>query len=956
VDRRRGSADNRAPMVEPLTASSRPRIFLLDGMALAYRAHFAMLTRRGGGPGEHRLTTAAGAPTGAVFGFLAALDRIQDGEKPEELVVVFDAPEPTFRHEAYADYKATREKMPEEMVPQLAWIRRAVEGRGLPFLAVPGYEADDVIGTLAKRAAAAGKDVWIVSGDKDMLQLVDERVRLYNVMKPGAEGVDLVGPAEARTKFGVGPERIIDLLGLMGDSSDNVPGVPGVGEKTALRLIETYGALEDVLARADEVPQAKLRENLKANAELARLSKRLVTIHTDVPLPPTPLASRPPDVAALKALFTELEFQGRLEALQTPGEGLGSFTYHTADTAAKVKRLAKDLAATRTSGGFVLDTETTGLDPHRADLVGLSFAWKEREAWYVPVNLDPPMFGGAAEHGRAEGSLFADEGPRSGDTQAVLEALRAPLEDARIPKAGQNMKYDLHVLRTHGVNVAGELFDTMVADFCADPASREHNLDAMALRRLGITKIPTSDLIGTGKKQITMREVPVEKVARYACEDADVTLRLKHLLEKDLVDSGAATLFRDAEMPLIPVLARMEANGIRVDVARLEALSADLGRRAAEAEAAIQKIAVEAGVPTLNVRSNPALGTLLFETLALHEKAGRKKPRRTMGGTGYATDEETLEELREFHPLPGLILTYRSTTKLRNTYVDVLPQAVNPRTGRIHTTFHPTGAATGRLSSSDPNLQNIPVRTEDGRAIRRAFVPEEGWKLLSADYSQIELRLLAHFSRDEGLMEAFREGQDVHRATAARVFKVAPAAVTPDLRSRAKAVNFGVIYGMGPQRLARETKVSMDEARRFIDTYFTTYPGVRAWLDGTIETARTLGYVSTLLGRRRPLPELNEGDPRVRAQAENVAMNTPLQGTAADVIKLAMIRIDRRLAAEGWRARMLLQVHDELVFEVPPDEVERLTLLVKQEMSGAAALAVPLVVDVGVGATWADAH
>jgi len=954
MDRVGGGADT-APMAEPLTKSDRPRVFLLDGMALAYRAHFAMLMRRSGGPGEHRLTTATGAPTGAVFGFLAALDRVLDTEKPEELVVTFDGPERTFRHEAYADYKATREKMPEEMVPQLEWIRRAVEGQGIPFLRVAGYEADDIIGTLAKRAAAEGKDVWIVSGDKDMLQLVDEHVRLYNVMKPGADGIELVGPKEAREKFGVPPERIVDLLGLMGDSSDNVPGVPGVGEKTAARLIETFGSLEEVLRRADEVPQAKLRESLKANVELARLSQRLVTIATDVPLPARPFTRGPSDAAALKALYTELEFGGRLEALQTPGDGLGSFTYHTADSAAKVKKLAKDLAATRGKGGFVLDTETTGLDPQRAELVGLSFAWKEREAWYVPVNLDPPMFGGAAERRAVEGSLFA-EGPRSGDTEAVLDLLRGPLEDARIEKAGQNMKYDLHILRCHGVNVEGVAFDTMVADFCADPSSRTHNLDAMALRRLGITKIPTSDLIGTGKSQITMREVPVEKVARYACEDADVTLRLKHAIEPQLLERGVATLFRDAEMPMIPVLTRMEGHGIRVDVPSLEALSADLGRRAAEAEAGIRRVAAAAGTPELNVRSNPALGVLLFDTLALHEKAGRKKPRRTMGGTGYATDEETLEELREHHELPGLILTYRSVTKLKNTYVDVLPEAVNPRTGRIHTTFHPTGAATGRLSSSDPNLQNIPVRTEEGRGIRRAFVPEPGWKLLSADYSQIELRLLAHFSRDEGLMEAFRTGQDVHRSTAARIFKVPPAEVTPALRSRAKAVNFGVIYGMGAQRLARETKVTMDEARRFIETYFETYPGVRAWLDGTVEAARTLGYVSTLLGRRRYLPELNEGDPRVRAQAENVAMNTPLQGTAADVIKLAMIRIDRRLLDEGWQARMLLQVHDELVFEAPPAEVERLTAMARQEMADAATLAVPLVVDVGVGDSWADAH
>jgi DNA polymerase-1 len=930
-------------MADPLTASARPRVFLLDGMALAYRAHFALL--------KSPLVTSRGMPTGAVFGFLAALDRIVEQEKPEEIVVVFDAPEPTFRHREYAEYKATREKMPEELEPQLDYIRRVVEALGIPFVSVPGFEADDVIGTLAKRESALGKDVWIVSGDKDMLQLVGERVRLYNVMKPGQDEVEIVGPAETAAKFGVPPEQVVDVLGLMGDASDNVPGVPGIGPKTAVRLVLECGSLEAVLERAPVLPQKKLAESLVQHADSARLSKRLVTIDCGVPLALVDLSRRPPDVALLRPIYAELEFRGRLDRLQARGSGLGDFAYHTVDTAEKVRRLAKDLLATRGRGGFVLDTETTGLDPMRAELVGLSFAWKEREAWYVPVNLDPPMFGGTAERRAAEGSLFA-EGPRSGDTQAVLDALRAPLEDPGIPKAGQNMKYDLHVLRQHGVRVEGIAFDTMIADFCADPGSRVHNLDDMAIRRLDIRKIPTTDLIGTGRSQVTMREVPVEKVSRYACEDADVTLRLKNLLEPELKEKDVDRLFREAEMPLLPVLLRMEATGVRLDLPLLGSISADLGRRADAAERRIQEIAGE----PINVRSNAVLGELLFDRLALHEKAGRRKPRRTMKGSGYATDEETLQELAAFHELPGRILEYRTLTKLKSTYVDPLPGYVHPVTGRVHTTYHQTGAATGRLSSSDPNLQNIPIRTEEGRAIRKAFVPEPGWKVLSADYSQIELRLMAHLSQDAGLLEAFRAGEDVHRSTAARVFRVAPKDVTPDLRSRAKAVNFGVIYGMGPQRLARETEVTLDEARKFIDDYFATYPGVRAYLDRTIDEGRRLGYVTTLLGRKRPLPELQNADPRIRSQAENVAVNTPLQGTAADVIKLAMIRIDRRLAEGRFRARMLIQVHDELVFEVPPEEEERLTVMVKAEMSGGLPLTVPLVVDVGLGATWADAH
>jgi DNA polymerase-1 len=933
-------------MADPLTRSDRPRVFLLDGMALAYRAHFAFL--------RNPLQTSRGQPTSAVFGFLAALDRIVDQEQPEEIGVVFDGREPTFRHKAFPEYKATRDKMPEEMVPQLAWIRRAVEGEGIPFLLVEGYEADDVIGTLARAEAAAGKDVWIVSGDKDMLQLVDDHVRLYNVMKPGQAEVEIVGPAEVEPRFGVPANQVVDMLGLMGDASDNVPGVRGVGEKTASRLVHEHGSLEAVLqAAADgKIPQKKLAENLRTSADLARLSKRLVTIDVEVPMKIPPLARRARDTTALRDLYGELEFRGRLDGLGVAEPAAeGDVRYRTADTAEKVRRLAADLLATKGKEGFALDTETTGTDPLRADLVGLSFAWREREAWYVPVNLDPPMFGGPAERVGSQTSLF-DSGTRSGDTRAVLDALRKPLEDAGIPKTGQNAKYDLHVLARHGVEVRGVAFDTMVADWCADPGLRQHNLDDMALRRLGVRKIPTESLIGTGRSQITMREVPVADVARYACEDADVTWRLRHVLEPELAERGVDRVFRDVEMPLLPVLVRMEANGIRVDVKRLERLGADLEARAAEAEAGILRHCPEG----TNVRSNAALGAVLFDQLELHRKAGRSKPRRTAKGTGYATDEETLLELAPYHELPGLILTYRTLTKLKSTYVDALPQYVNPETGRVHTTFHQTGAATGRLASSDPNLQNIPVRSEEGRAIRRAFVPEEGWRFLSADYSQIELRLLAQLSGDPGLIEAFQSGEDIHRATAARVFRVAPKDVTPDLRGRAKAVNFGVIYGMGPQRLARETKVTLDEARKFISDYFDTYPRVREWLDQTVENARKTGYVVTLLGRRRDLPELASPDPMVQANARNVAMNTPLQGTAADLIKIAMIRIDGRLRKERWRSRMLVQIHDELLFETPPDEAERLADMVRAEMTGAMALDVPIVVDVGFGDTWADAH
>ncbi|MDA1194793.1 MAG: DNA polymerase I [Planctomycetota bacterium] len=933
-------------MAPQRTASDSPRIFLLDGMALAYRAHFAFL--------RNPLTNAHGVQTSAVFGFLSALDRVLLEEQPEEIVVVFDGPEDTFRHALYPDYKATRQKMPEEMIPQLAWIRQCVEALGITFLQVAGYEADDIIGTLATQGEAAGKDVWIVSGDKDMLQLVTEKVRLYNVMKPGRSEPEIMGIAETIEKFGVPPEKVVDLLGLMGDSSDNVPGVPNVGPKTALTLVQQFGGLDEALEHAEEVTQKRTRERLIEFAEQARLSKRLVTIDRDVPLPAgVSLVQGKKDIPLLRSLYDELNFRGRLERLEAGDDDVTpDVAYRLVDTPGKLKKLVQALESTRETGGFAWDTETTGIDPHRAKLVGLSFAWVEGEAWYVPVNLDPPMFAAAGAFAPAAAGTLFDQPVVDADAPAVMERLRGVLEDPTLPKTGQNMKYDIHIVRRYGVDVAGIDFDTMIASFCADPGSRIHNLDGLALRHLGLKKIPTSALIGKGKNEITMAEVDVAKVAEYACEDADVTWRLRGRLQAELEEKNVTEVFRKAEMPLVPVLARMERNGIRLAVERLEAIGTDLDGRIEAAEAEIHKFKGE----PFNIRSTAILGALLFDELELHKKAGRKQPKKTAKGSGYATDESTLAELAPYHELPQLVLTYRSLSKLKSTYLDTLPTYVNPETGRVHTSFHQTGAATGRLSSSDPNMQNIPIRSEEGRAIRTAFVPEEGWTFLSADYSQIELRLLAHLSGDEGLRAAFRAGEDIHRATAARIFKVAPEDVTSTLRSRAKAVNFGVIYGMGAQRLARETSVTLQEAKSFIDNYFATYPAVKAYQDQTIETARETGYVMTLLGRRRYLPDLLSGDPRVFAQARNVAVNTPLQGTAADLIKLAMIRIDQRLTREGYAARMLLQIHDELLFEAPPGEMERLVAMVTEEMQGAMPLDVPIVVDTGQGANWSEAH
>ncbi len=942
-------------MASAALTSGSSRLFLLDGMALAYRAHFAFF--------KNPLETSKGMPTSAVFGFLLTLDRVLEQEKPERIAVIFDAPEPTFRHKAYPEYKATREKMPEELVPQLGYIERVVKGLGIPFLKMPGFEADDVIGTLSARESAKGHDVWIVSGDKDMGQLVSPRVKLYNSLKPGSPEAELVDEAGIVARWGVPPSKVIDVLGLMGDASDNVPGVPGVGEKTASKLIAEHGSLEAVLEAAPTLPQKKLSERLVEHAELARLSKRLVTIDTKVPIETEwdDLARRPIDPATLRSAYGELEFTERLLALggaaaaPAAGPAPEERRYRAVETVKELDALVKALRATKGKGGFTLDTETTSIHPTQAELVGLSFSWKKDEAWYVPVNRDPPMFGGEASRRRSEGTLFDEEGPRSGDLEAVLDRLRPVLEDPTIEKTGQNAKYDLIVLACQepkGVNVEGVTFDTMIASWCLRPDARTHNLDAMSLEHLSVVKIPTSDLLGTGKTQITMREVPIDKVATYACEDADCTQRLRHLFEPKLTEAGLDRVFHEVEMPLLPVLARMERTGIRVDPHALKTMGAALDERAKKLE---EEIYVAAG-EVFNLRSNAKVGELLFEKWKLHEIAGRKRARRTEKGTGYSTDERTLLELAPYHPLPAKLVDWRMLTKLKSTYVDPLPEAVNPRTGRIHTTFHQTGAATGRLSSSDPNLQNIPARGDEGKAIRTAFVPEKGWRLLSADYSQIELRLLAHLANDSGLLAAFRAGEDIHRATAAKVMGVPLDQVTSEMRSRAKAINFGIVYGMGAQSLAQQIKVTPAQAQEFIESYFRIYPNVRAYEEKVVEEARRTGSVTTLMGRRRPLPTINDDDPRIKSAAERVAVNTPIQGTAADLIKLAMIRIDRRLADEKYRARMLLQVHDELVFEVPPDEVEKLTEMVRHEMAGALEVSVPIIVDVGVGANWAEAH
>jgi DNA polymerase-1 len=888
------------------------RVFLVDGTALAYRAHFAFV--------QNPLTTSRGFPTSACFGYLATVRKILEEEKPEYLAVAFDRPEPTFRHERFKEYKATREKAPDELVAQLPKIKELTLALGIPVLEMPGYEADDLIGTVAKRAEREGFDVRIVSGDKDMMQLVSDRVRMYEVAKPGRSEAVEVGPEGVVEKFGVPPEKVVDVLGLMGDASDNVPGVPGVGPKTAAALVREFGSLESALAQAANAKPSKVNRNLVEFAEQARLSKELVTIDTEAPVELELQRLRPGarDARKLVQLLTELEFTHLLAELGKEGAaGADAAGYRVVRPGPELDAVAREA---RAAGFFVYDTETTSLDPLAAELVGVALAWKEGEAVYVPCE----------------------------EPAAVLAALRPLLEDERLPKGGQNMKYDASVMLTHGVRVRPLAFDTMIASYLLDPGRGVHNLDALALRHLGIRKIATEELIGKGKDQISMRDVPVERLARYAAEDADCTFRLVRYFEPRLAQQGLRKLFDEVEMPLVPVLVAMERAGVKVDVERLRAMSAELGEAAERLAREIQRLAGE----TFNVNSTKQLGPILFEKLGIQAGSGRRV-RKTK--TGYATDARTLEEYAA-HPIVEKLLEYREITKLKSTYVDALPALVHPKTGRIHTSFHQTVAATGRLSSADPNLQNIPVRTETGRLIRKAFVPEPGHLLVSADYNQIELRLMAHLSGDSGLLDVFRRGGDVHAETAARMFGSKPSEVTREQRAKAKAINFGILYGMGPMRLARDLKISMDEARAFLEAYFREFPRVREFQREAVERARRDGYVTTLLGRKREIPELASEEPAVRANAENIAMNTPLQGTAADLIKVAMIRIHRRLEGEGYAARMILQVHDELLFEAPQGEVERLVPMVKREMETALRLDVPIVVDVGVGRDWLEAH
>ncbi len=885
------------------------RLYLIDGSSYIYRAYYAI----------RQLSNSKGLATNAVYGFTNMLLRVVRDERPDHLAVIFDAKGPSFRKEIYPEYKANRAAMPEDLRPQIPLIKELVQAFNMPALELAGYEADDIIATLARRFAAEGMEVTVVTGDKDLMQIVSERIRLLDTMKD-----QVVGLAEVAERFGGPPDKVVEVQALAGDSSDNVPGVPGIGEKTARQLIQDFGTVENLLAHIDQVSGKKRQENLRQFGDQARLSKQLVTLvdDLDMAIDYDQLALSDPDRTRLTDLFKELEFHKLLQEFSSDerasGEGYG-LVLDEAELEAMLKALHKaELIA--------FDTETTSLDPLQAELVGLSFAIEPEQGWYIPVGH---RYLGA---------------PQQLDRQLVLNRLRSLLADEQRPKVAQNGKYDLLVLRRAGVEVAGLSFDTMIASYLANPAAKSHSLDNLAGELLGYRTISYSEVCGSGRNRIGFEEVEVEKALVYAAEDADITLRLQHILAPQLAETGQRQLFDEVEMPLLTVLADMEWSGIRIDSDFLGGLSREMEGKLQALEEEIHRMA---GGP-FNVASPKQLGEVLFERLKL--------PRGKKTKTGWSTDVEVLSKLAEDHDIAARILDYRSLAKLKSTYCDALPKLVHPETGRIHTSFNQAVTATGRLSSSEPNLQNIPIRSEEGRRIREAFVPAEGNLLLAADYSQVELRVLAHMADEPALQESFAHGEDIHARTASEIFGVFLELVTPEMRRSAKTINFGVLYGMSAFGLAKALDIGRKEAQEYIDSYFARYPKVLEFMEAKKEEGRQQGYVSTLFGRRCSVAEINSRNGAVRGYAERNAINYPIQGTAADIIKIAMVAIARRLQRELLQTRMVLQVHDELVFDVPEAELGAVRQLVREEMEGAASLAVPLLVDMGSGRNWREAH
>ncbi len=896
----------------------KPPLILVDGSSYLFRAFHALPP----------LTNSKGQPTGAVYGVINMLNKLVEEYKPEHIAVVFDAKGKTFRNDMYEDYKANRPPMPDDLRSQIEPLYELVEALGYPMIIVPGVEADDVIGTYARQATEQKIDTLISTGDKDLAQLVNEHVTLINTMNNVV--LDEAGVME---KFEVPPAAIIDYLALMGDTSDNIPGVPKVGPKTAAKWLKQYQTLDNLVAHADEI-KGKVGESLRENLQQLPLSRELTTIKCDVELDHaiSELAMRSPQLEKLKQIYTEMEFKTWLsnlsaegaEVADSPARARAEASYETILDKKSFDHWIKKL---KKAQQFAFDTETTSLDYMQARVVGVSFAVKTGEAAYVPFAHD-----------------YLDA-PQQLSEQEVLGALKPLLEDKSKGKIGQNLKYDAHVLSNHGISMQGITQDTMLESYVLDSTQR-HNMDDMALRLLGHSTIHFEDIAGKGAKQLTFNQVDLALAGPYAAEDADITLQIHEKLSQALAAEPALKkVYEEIELPLLNVLLKIERNGVKVDVAMLEQQSKQLAERMKE----VEQLAYDEAGETFNLASPKQLSTILFEKLKIPSS------KKTKTGQ-YSTAEDVLQELAAEYALPKLLLEHRSLSKLKSTYTDKLPLQVNKDTGRVHTSYNQTVAATGRLSSTDPNLQNIPIRSEEGRRIRQAFVAPKGYKLLAADYSQVELRIMAHLSEDTNLLKAFSDGIDVHRATAAEVFGVALDKVETEQRRAAKAINFGLIYGMSAFGLAKQLNIGRYEAQDYIDVYFARYPGVRDYMDKTREKAHDRGYVETVYGRRLYLPEINSRNGQRRQYAERTAINAPMQGTAADIIKRAMITVDQVLAASRVDAKVVMQVHDELVVEVVEKDIEALADLLRLEMEQAATLKVPLVVDIGIGDNWDEAH
>lgn len=921
---------------------TKKRLFIIDSMAMAFRNFHAI----------RALSTSQGTPVNAVYGCLMFLAGLIEKEKPDYFVFATDSQEKTFRHTMYEAYKANRSDMPEDLATQIPLLYRLFETFKAPLLKASGLEADDLIGSLVKQYANDDLHCYIVSGDKDFMQLINDNVSLYSPKKGGE--VQICTQEGVFEKFGCTPKQVIDVLALIGDSSDNVPGVPGIGDKGAAKLIQEFGSLENIYANLDKVANKRQQKGLEENKDLAYLSRQLVTIKTDAVLPWSleDIRCDPESAIANDEMLTfvqEMEFRSYIEKTKSRMRAIGAKAEKSAvqsmalsdaiNTAQGRPRDVNDyrlilteddfqklLADINTSPVIAFDTETTGLDRIASFPIGASLSWKNGSAAYIPLH----------------------DNHRQLPESVVKGYLQQILGNRQQAKVAHNVKFDLQMLHNIGILVEGPFIDTLIASHLNDTSERGHSLDDCCLRHLGYVKIPTKSLLD---KQGSMLSAPLDDLCEYACEDADFTLRLWGILEVYIREKSLQRVFHEVEMPLVPVITRMELTGVHLDVEMLAKISEKLAIKIGQLEEHIYEIAGE----KFNINSTKQLQVILFDKLKIHEVLGLKRLKKTK--TGFSTDVSVLEQM-EAHPLGKALLEYRTLSKLKSTYVDSLPQLLHPKDERLHTNFQQTGTTTGRLSSNDPNLQNIPIRSDEGREIRKAFsASQKDWVIISADYSQIELRILAHLADENNLREAFIAGQDIHTATASKIFGVQAAEVTGNQRAQAKAINFGIIYGMGPQRLARDTGVTMREAKDFIDRYFATYPGIRDYIERSINFAREHEYTMTFTGRRRTLREINETKDRmVLSNAQNIAVNAPVQGSAADLIKIAMVRVQKKLDESQLRARMLLQVHDELVFECPKEEVDEVTALVKREMEEAFAFTVPLQTEVGVGHNWLEAH